>query len=84
MGDLAAVRGCGSAGEGARHGRARAFQRAAMETLLASWQTLTGLAWLAGRITRVLGGYYARAAMAWLAGRRRGASRGVPRARKPG
>jgi hypothetical protein len=34
-----------------------------MELFLASWQTLTGLAWLAGRIARGFGGYYADAAM---------------------
>jgi hypothetical protein len=53
MGDLAATAGArGSAAEGARLGRARDFICRAMEPFLASWQTLAGLAWLAGRITR--------------------------------
>jgi len=55
-----------------------------MEPFLASWQTLTGLAWLTGRITRGFGGYYADAAMARLDGRRRAAGRGVPWIGKPG
>ena len=78
-----APQGCESAGGGARPGRARAFLRAAMETLPASWQTLTGLAWLAGRITRLFGRYYAGAAIARLAGWGR-AGRGVPWTGKPG
>ena len=71
MGGIAAAdRGCGSAGEAERPGQARAFPRAATEPLLASWQTLAGLAWLAGRITCVLGRYYVGAAMARLADQR--------------
>jgi hypothetical protein len=81
MGDIAAARRRKSAGESGRAGRA--LLRAAMEPFVASWQTLAGLGWLAGRITRVLGGYYADAAMARLAGPRHAIGHGVPRAGKP-
>lgn len=70
MGDVAvATESGGPAGEGARLGRPRDFIRAATEPFLASWQTLTGIAWLAGRITRALGRYYAGAAIARLTSR---------------
>jgi hypothetical protein len=52
--------------------------RAAVEAFLASWQTLTGLAWLAGRITCGFGRYYAGAAMARLVGRQRAADSSKP------
>jgi hypothetical protein len=84
MGDVApAPRRRGSAADAAPPARARAFSRAAMEPFVASWQTVTGLGWLAGRITRTFGGYYADAAMTRLAGRRRAAGLGVPRAGQP-
>jgi hypothetical protein len=84
MGDVAFARECEPAGRAALPGRARAFPRAARNAFLASWQTLTGFAWLAGRITRRIGGYYAGALMARLAGRRSADSDVVPRVGKPG
>ncbi len=68
MGDVAAANGCRSAPEGANRGRGRAFLRAASGALIASCQIVAGRAWLAGRVVRVFGGYYAGAAMARLAG----------------
>jgi hypothetical protein len=84
MGDVAATNGCRSAPEGTGRGRGRAFLRAASGALLASCQTLSGLAWLAGRVVRVFGGHYGGAAMARLAGRPRAAVCRVPRIRNPG
>jgi hypothetical protein len=84
MGDVASARECEPAGRAALPGHARAFARAARNTFLASWQTLTGFAWLAGRITRRFGGYYARTLMARLAGRPSADSHVVPRFGKAG
>jgi len=85
MGDVAAAAEArGSAAEGARPGRVRDFICTAMEPLLASWQTLTGLAWLAGRITSGQCGYYAGAAIARVTARRHAAGCGVPRVGRPG
>jgi hypothetical protein len=61
MGDVAAAAaGCGPRAAGARPGRARSGLRAGAAAFVALWQTLTGLAWLAGRIARGFGQYHQR------------------------
>jgi len=86
MGDVAASAEAreSAEAEGARLRLARDRICMAMEPLLASWQTLAGCAWLAGRITHRLGGYYAGAAIARVTARQHAAGCGVPRGGRPG